>query len=1141
MKTNKGLFTLFATSFLTLTGCGMFNGGGELNNYQKVAKAFTAVVETLNLSSNNKKSLAPHRALRAIDIHGDMSGFETYFANAETDEKIEDQIDFDTPPLMQFQYLKVIYDTIGGNYSFDTKYSHTITGSVYIDFETGFKDKEKLDENKYDFTFDLSVYVNIDEEDLITADVGMDITLTHEGESYKYYKYALLVLDYDFKQSSDNYELALYDYGEETDLAYLHCDYGYEYDYCLVTKGKLIEWRKFRYEADHKMVKDARHPTLDSYINEGTQITTSNQRWYKDKVLRTIRSNRGEALEITKALYAGFGMNNTDLNPEGYFAKSSTDSSVIQTIYNQSSKAYGDELIYHIVAKDEEDDHKDGNGWPTQDVEQIAGGLGTITFSNKEGITYQSRRDDVDGESTSVIITVSGATSSDYEEFERRLLTEYNLNHEEDQSGFHVYSMGLIDNTTVSVLVSPSANTIVFTHYFGGGGTQNPYEPIELENMITYDLPYNSFYQSYFTVEKEVFDVLSQRFDDKNIDKVLTKKINVEKSQKVVITISEKDLEYISDAKNVKDARDKVMNQYIGYYKDQWTSSNYVNVFVSSDNKDVVFFEAGNEEQDNLFTVYFFRCYDDTLELYVKDAIERYIDIEIYVHSREGDGYVYDTIAVQNGQSVLPYLNSDVNYYLDDDLTILVTEENSYAYEGMVLHRRDYDDPVYEKISVPGGIDYELPYTWKLVNEFEDEEEIYNRVTNMVGDPNLRPYLEGNVSSSNKTNQYYQIFIGDDVATYLGKTSFVEAAKYLLAQYNKEYSSWNIGKKGDYFYTGERGEDVVFFAKEHLGEGMIEFIHLHLNTPVMANYESGGSGGGDTPTTARIPVIIYKDGVYDTTEFISAPVGDDVRNYLIGYEGNFYLDSSFTKPLDDSNCTVSEGMILFNNIVSGSQDAYVIVTVIINGSDGNVNVVEVSAKVGDDVLDWVSTYADEFYYDAEYKTKINKGECLVSADLVIYGKTNQGGGGDIPQGLVTVYIYQDGSLYDQHIFTAAIGDDVRPYLEGYGEGIKYVDESFSTLLDDSNCTIYDGMNIYIVINSETPVDNTITIPVYLFDSNGNKLGMKSFTCKIDEDIRGYLRDYDGDFFLDADFTIQLTFSNCKAQEGMAIYVRLRNK
>ena len=132
-------------------------------------------------------------------------------------------------------------------------------------------------------------------------------------------------------------------------------------------------------------------------------------------------------------------------------------------------------------------------------------------------------------------------------------------------------------------------------------------------------------------------------------------------------------------------------------------------------------------------------------------------------------------------------------------------------------------------------------------------------------------------------------------------------------------------------------------------------------------------------------------------------------------------------------------------------------------------------------------------------------------------------------------------MYDQHIFTAVIGDDVRPYLEGYGEGIKYVDESFSTLLDDSNCTIYDGMNIYIVINSETPVDNTITIPVYLFDSNGNNLGMKSFTCKIDEDIRGYLRDYDGDFFLDADFTIQLTFSKCKAQEGMAIYVRLRNK
>ena len=118
MKTSRSLFILFVTSLLILAGCGG-SGSSNLNKYQKVSKAFEAVVRTLDIGSNNKRSISPKRA---IDMHGDMSNFDTYFANAQTDEKIEDQIDLDSPPLMQFQYLKVIYESIGSGYSFDTKY-----------------------------------------------------------------------------------------------------------------------------------------------------------------------------------------------------------------------------------------------------------------------------------------------------------------------------------------------------------------------------------------------------------------------------------------------------------------------------------------------------------------------------------------------------------------------------------------------------------------------------------------------------------------------------------------------------------------------------------------------------------------------------------------------------------------------------------------------------------------------------------------------------------------------------------------------------------------------------------------------------------------------------------------------------------
>ena len=54
----------------------------------------------------------------------------------------------------------------------------------------------------------------------------------------------------------------------------------------------------------------------------------------------------------------------------------------------------------------------------------------------------------------------------------------------------------------------------------------------------------------------------------------------------------------------------------------------------------------------------------------------------------------------------------------------------------------------------------------------------------------------------------------------------------------------------------------------------------------------------------------------------------------------------------------------------------------------NPNIVEITAAIGDDVLDYLEEYGDEFFLDAEYKQKINKGECLVREGLIIYTKTN---------------------------------------------------------------------------------------------------------------------------------------------------------
>ncbi len=1137
MKTKKGLFILFATSLLTIAGCG---GGGPttLTKYQKVSKAFEAVGRTLDLKSN-RSSLLP-MPYRAIDIHGDMTGFESYFANASTDEKIEDQIDLNSPPFMQFQYLKIIYETIGANYSFGTKYSYPITGDVYIDFETGYQDKERSEDNKYSFTFDFSIFIEIDENDLITSEVGMDITLVKGQNSYKNYKYAYLILDYDFEKNDDNYELALYDFGQEKDMPYLSCDFGYEYDYCLVSSNKLTEWRKFRYEADRKMVKDASHDSLDSYLKEGAVITGDNQRWYKNNVLKRVDSKTDGSLLIAKELYRSFGLNDTDIDTESYFAKESTNSTVIKTIYDRASSEYGDELIYHIIAKKEDDDDPSKNDWPSDNIEQITG-MSNITFSSREDVSYSFYRDDVDGESASVVITVSGANASDYDYFENSILNDYNFNDGGEQNNFHVYFLGLIDGSSLSVLVSRSSNTIVFIHYFGGGGGQGQYDPIELENMINYDLPYNFYSTSFYVFEKEVLGDLATLFNDENVNRIFTEKVDLQASKRIEITLSEKDIENVGDSKTLEEARDNVMNMYGNYYVKQWKTTKIQNGFTNNDNKDLVVVRPG--EGDGELVVYFFRFVDDTLSKYFDGTVAVIIEIPIYAHPRNGDVYLERTIGVNKGESVFPSLESGVDYYLDGDMTVLLTSENCYAYQGMELHKKAYVDPVFDKFSVPGGIDYELPNTWGNSNQMEDNEEIYQRVMNMVNDPNIRSYLEGHISSNNPTNMGYQIFIGPDVAEYLGKDNFVEAARELSNQYKGLYKEWKAGKKASYFYIGDKEEDVIFFNDKTLEEGMIEFIHVRLTYPVMANYESGsqggggeGGGGGETPTTAQVTLEFYSNGTYNYTNHITCPIGDNVRLYLNGIEGYFYLDSSFNKLLPDEY-PVTEGLTIYINVVSSDVE-WVKVTLIVDGDSESPQIYEIDAILGNDLYGYLVDYADEFYLEATYQNRITEGYCSVSYDMTVYGKTNQ----SVNTCVVNVYVVENGqepSLLRQMKFT--LYEDVRTEIYGLGiNGTMYADESLSELLDETNCYAHEGMCVYIVKDNFDPPSEEIHVTIYKFNKDHEKMGMDVITCKDGEDVRNYLRKYNADFFLDSDFSTPLDAKNCYAYDGMEIYAVLRD-
>ena len=98
-----------------------------------------------------------------------------------------DELEYDQPPMIQFQCLKSVLEKIGSDFSFGVKYYDDMTGEVFFDPETG-RDMNGIsldatrNQYKYDYLFRLSLRIGIDENDDIKADVSFDIRLTRENE-----------------------------------------------------------------------------------------------------------------------------------------------------------------------------------------------------------------------------------------------------------------------------------------------------------------------------------------------------------------------------------------------------------------------------------------------------------------------------------------------------------------------------------------------------------------------------------------------------------------------------------------------------------------------------------------------------------------------------------------------------------------------------------------------------------------------------------------------------------------------------------------------------------------------------------------------------------------------------------------------
>ncbi|MDY6430765.1 MAG: hypothetical protein SPL00_03140 [Bacilli bacterium] len=839
MNKFKSTCVLVLGVLLSLASCGgggsSGGGGGASTKYQKVDKAFKGVEASLSNISHGRRNLVNPK--KSIDIDEDMSVLQPFFVGAQEDERIEDQIDFDTPPLIQFKYLKAIYENIGASYSFGTKYAHNIVGAVYIDIETGKKDETQSEANKLQYNFNFSVCVNIDDNDLISANVGMNVVLNKGSDSYKYTKYAYMLLDYDFSKNDNNFKLALYDYGEETELSYLHSGISYEYNYAEVGNSNLVEWRKCRYEASRKVYKDASHPTLDSYINEGVDIYRDNQRWYKNNVLKRVDGSTQQSLEIAKLLFKDFGLNNTDLNPEGYFSAPFTDSSVIESIYRQASSVYGDELMYHLLSGgDSGEEEEDKHEWPYHDIKNITG-FDWIVFSNKEDITYESNRSDVEGQYKSVNIKITGASNADYDAFVQ-LLIDNGLVSNESQQGVEVYTMMLIDNSMIFISISRSTNQIVI-------GCTVPAEPskynkIIVDNGIDFDLPYSSLNANFNPGEKDVLEVLSHVLKENDPGKYFSGKTALDINRGYILGYNDKIIEDVEGAKTLEEAILSIKKTYMSYYAEAWTFTSNNNVFVHKIDdraEDAIIFDDSSLSSYQL-TFYILRFTDSALSKYLNGELST-IPVPVYCHDIS-EVYLWGTYEANEGDNIHSYLDDDKKFYLDFDMSIPLTDENCFVYKGMELHFSNVPQE-YEPITVLGGVDYELPYSNYGAEYISDKNTAIDAVCNLLGDLSIADYISNNIDVRSKTCARYFIEIGPEIAQQLGYESISEGASYLYDQYLNCYSSWTKGTRAsvDYYFLDTDGVDeLVIFDARTIEVGQISFLHVRLKPSVMQDYEN---------------------------------------------------------------------------------------------------------------------------------------------------------------------------------------------------------------------------------------------------------------------------------------------------------------
>ena len=421
------LFVAASLGLSFLVGCGE-SASARLpeSKFEKVQYALNGVENSLKNQKSVRKNAArllPKGKRSEADALNAIYGLFPDGTASEPDFK------YDEPPMIQFLYIKKTLEKIGSGFDFGVKYQETITGDIYYDFSTGKETAEPAFKQNYSLNF--SLYINIDDNDLINCKTLFDVDYRHDNDVHHQSMYAEIFLDYDMKKTDANYQLRMFALDDCSEFKVPEEKYfSAEFDYVSVSSDAIAEWGKIGYSANKAIILDQAHPSFADYLSESSLAYKPTIQLYRNgKRYQRNQLNNDKENQIVTITCDDLGVNGTDIKYKDYIKKSATSQPILKTCFDEFSGIYGRDLMYNIVYTGaKEDDHEGGEGekerldasWPTQGL--IDDGYEDVPGFLSKTATFQVLRDYSDETAAyHYTITVIDCQSDDFDRYERTL------------------------------------------------------------------------------------------------------------------------------------------------------------------------------------------------------------------------------------------------------------------------------------------------------------------------------------------------------------------------------------------------------------------------------------------------------------------------------------------------------------------------------------------------------------------------------------------------------------------------------------------------------------------------------------------------------------------------------------------------